>query len=112
MTMPFVNKKAVVSHCTCEYWISKSFIILGRAVVNNVSFSKPKKPPSNIVIIITNFALSVTLIPPYFPFQLSQHKGGHFMKTDLQTARRNLNSPNIKTRKRALKIIKQHKKIK
>ena len=31
------------------------------------------------------------------------------MKTDLQTARRNLNSPNIKTRKRALKIIKQHK---
>ncbi|QDW83786.1 hypothetical protein DWB95_02170 [Staphylococcus pasteuri] len=34
------------------------------------------------------------------------------MKTDLQTARRNLNSPNIKTRKRALKIIKQHKKNK
>ncbi|MEX2955955.1 putative metal homeostasis protein [Staphylococcus pasteuri] len=34
------------------------------------------------------------------------------MKTDLQTARRNLNSLNIKTRKRALKIIKQHKKIK
>lgn len=34
------------------------------------------------------------------------------METDLQTARRNLNSPNIKTRKRALKIIKQHKKIK
>lgn len=33
------------------------------------------------------------------------------MKTDLQTARRNLNSPNIKTRKRALKIIKQHKII-
>lgn len=30
------------------------------------------------------------------------------MKLDLQTARRNLNSPNIKTRKRALKIIKQH----
>ena len=30
------------------------------------------------------------------------------MKPDLQTARRNLNSPNIKTRKRALKIIKQH----
>ncbi|MBL7564769.1 putative metal homeostasis protein [Staphylococcus saccharolyticus] len=30
------------------------------------------------------------------------------MKQDLQTARRNLNSPNIKTRKRALKIIKQH----
>ncbi|HDJ1334042.1 putative metal homeostasis protein [Staphylococcus aureus] len=28
------------------------------------------------------------------------------MKLDLQTARRNLNSPNIKTRKRALKIIK------
>ncbi|HEH3209083.1 TPA: putative metal homeostasis protein, partial [Staphylococcus aureus] len=26
------------------------------------------------------------------------------MKLDLQTARRNLNSPNIKTRKRALKI--------
>ncbi len=33
------------------------------------------------------------------------------MKNDLPTARRNLNSPNIKTRKRALKIIKQHKKI-
>lgn len=32
------------------------------------------------------------------------------MKLDLQTARRNLRSPNIKTRKRALKIIKQHKK--
>ena len=31
------------------------------------------------------------------------------MKLDLQTARRNLNSPNIKTRKRALKIIKQQK---
>ncbi|MCC4220104.1 putative metal homeostasis protein [Staphylococcus saprophyticus] len=27
------------------------------------------------------------------------------MKLDLQTARRNLNSPNIKTRKRARKII-------
>ena len=27
------------------------------------------------------------------------------MKQNLQTARRNLNSPNIKTRKRALKII-------
>lgn len=26
------------------------------------------------------------------------------MKTDVQTARRNLNSPNIKTRKRALKL--------
>ena len=34
------------------------------------------------------------------------------MKLDLQTARRNLNSPNIKTRKRALKIIKQHKEQK
>ena len=33
------------------------------------------------------------------------------MKLDLQTARRNLNSPNIKTRKRALKIIK-HKRAK
>lgn len=32
------------------------------------------------------------------------------MKLDLQTARRNLNSPNIKTRKRALKVIKQHKR--
>ena len=32
------------------------------------------------------------------------------MKLDLQTARRNLNSPNIKTRKRALKIIKQTQK--
>ncbi|MCE4963789.1 putative metal homeostasis protein [Staphylococcus haemolyticus] len=32
------------------------------------------------------------------------------MKQDLQTARRNLNSPNIKTRKRALKIIKQYKR--
>lgn len=31
------------------------------------------------------------------------------MKLDLQTARRNLNSPNIKTRKRALKIIKHTK---
>lgn len=27
------------------------------------------------------------------------------MKQDLQTARRNLNSPNIKTRKRALKLL-------
>ncbi|HHC9962079.1 TPA: putative metal homeostasis protein [Staphylococcus aureus] len=34
------------------------------------------------------------------------------MKLDLQTARRNLNSPNIKARKRALKIIKQHKRAK
>ena len=34
------------------------------------------------------------------------------MKLDLQTARRNLNSPNIKTRKRALKIIEQHKRAK
>ncbi|HCZ9926315.1 TPA: putative metal homeostasis protein [Staphylococcus aureus] len=34
------------------------------------------------------------------------------MKLDLQTARRNLNSPNIKIRKRALKIIKQHKRAK
>ena len=33
------------------------------------------------------------------------------MKQNLQTARRNLNSPNIKTRKRALKIIKKHKFI-
>nr|WP_277953136.1 putative metal homeostasis protein [Staphylococcus sp. acrmy] len=32
------------------------------------------------------------------------------IKQDVQTARRNLNSPNIKTRKRALKIIKQHKR--
>ena len=31
------------------------------------------------------------------------------MKLDLQTARRNLNSPNIKTRKRALKIINNTK---
>ena len=36
------------------------------------------------------------------------HKEEDMMKQDLQTARRNLNSPNIKTRKRALKIIKQH----
>ncbi|MBF7016312.1 putative metal homeostasis protein [Staphylococcus durrellii] len=34
------------------------------------------------------------------------------MKQDLQTARRNLKSPNIKTRKRALKVIKQHKRNK
>ncbi|MBF7030572.1 putative metal homeostasis protein [Staphylococcus kloosii] len=34
------------------------------------------------------------------------------MKQDLQTARRNLKSTNIKTRKRALKIIKQHKRNK
>ncbi|MGI2269156.1 putative metal homeostasis protein [Staphylococcus cohnii] len=34
------------------------------------------------------------------------------MKLDLQTARRNLNSPNIKTRKRASKIIQQHKRNK
>lgn len=34
------------------------------------------------------------------------------MKLDLQTARRNLNSPNIKTRKRACKIIQQHKRSK
>ncbi len=39
-------------------------------------------------------------------------QGGIEMKLDLQTARRNLNSPNIKTRKRALKIIKQHKRAK
>ena len=32
------------------------------------------------------------------------------MKQDLQTARRNLKSPNIKTRKRALKIIKQYRR--
>ncbi|MBM7134639.1 putative metal homeostasis protein [Staphylococcus lugdunensis] len=32
------------------------------------------------------------------------------MKQDVQTARRNLKSPNIKTRKHALKIIKQHKR--
>ncbi|MHD0396879.1 putative metal homeostasis protein [Staphylococcus simulans] len=32
------------------------------------------------------------------------------MKQDLSTARRNLSSPNIKTRKRALKIIKAHKR--
>ncbi|CEF17942.1 putative metal homeostasis protein [Staphylococcus xylosus] len=34
------------------------------------------------------------------------------MKLDLQTARRNLNSPNIKTRKCARKIIQQHKRNK
>ncbi|RNM26108.1 putative metal homeostasis protein [Staphylococcus ureilyticus] len=34
------------------------------------------------------------------------------MKLDLQTARRNLNSRNIKTRKRARKIIQQHKRNK
>ncbi|RIM87807.1 hypothetical protein BU109_05350 [Staphylococcus xylosus] len=34
------------------------------------------------------------------------------MKLDLQTARRNLNSPNIKTRKRARMIIQQHKRNK
>ena len=34
------------------------------------------------------------------------------MQLDLQTARRNLNSPNIKTRKRARKIIQQHKRNK
>ncbi|MGX0212495.1 putative metal homeostasis protein [Staphylococcus cohnii] len=34
------------------------------------------------------------------------------MKLDLQTARRNLNSPNIKTLKRARKIIQQHKRNK
>ncbi|ADC86727.1 hypothetical protein SLVCU150_2245 [Staphylococcus lugdunensis VCU150] len=38
------------------------------------------------------------------------NKGGDNMKQDVQTARRNLKSPNIKTRKRALKIIKQHKR--
>ena len=32
------------------------------------------------------------------------------MKQDLQTARGNLKSPNIKTRKRALKIIKQYRR--
>lgn len=32
------------------------------------------------------------------------------MKQDLQTARRNLNSPNIKTRKHALKRIKSFKR--
>ncbi|CAL28817.1 putative metal homeostasis protein [Staphylococcus carnosus] len=34
------------------------------------------------------------------------------MKLDLSTARRNLHSPNIKTRKRALKVIKSHKRNK
>ncbi|MDE8329248.1 putative metal homeostasis protein [Erysipelothrix rhusiopathiae] len=32
------------------------------------------------------------------------------MKNDRSTAYRNLKSPNIKTRKRALKIIKQYRK--
>lgn len=32
------------------------------------------------------------------------------MKQDLQAARRNLKSPNIKTRKRALKMIKQYRR--
>lgn len=31
-------------------------------------------------------------------------------KNDLSSAYRRLTSPNIKTRKRALKVIKQHKK--
>lgn len=34
------------------------------------------------------------------------------MKQDLSTARRNLSSKNIKTRKRALKIIKAHQRNK
>ncbi|MDU1274973.1 MAG: putative metal homeostasis protein [Staphylococcus epidermidis] len=33
-------------------------------------------------------------------------------KTDLSSAYRRLKSPNIKTRKRALKIIKQHQRSK
>ena len=33
-------------------------------------------------------------------------------KTDLYSAYRRLKSPNIKTRKRALKIIKEHKRNK
>ena len=33
-------------------------------------------------------------------------------KTDLSSADRRLKSPNIKTRKRALKIIKEHKRNK
>lgn len=33
-------------------------------------------------------------------------------KTDLSSAYRRLKSPNIKTRKRALKIIKKHKRNK
>ena len=33
-------------------------------------------------------------------------------KTDLSSAYRRLTSPNIKTRKRALKIIKEHKRNK
>lgn len=33
-------------------------------------------------------------------------------KTDLSSACRRLKSPNIKTRKRALKIIKEHKRNK
>lgn len=33
-------------------------------------------------------------------------------KTDLSSAYRRLKSPNIKTRKRALKIIKEHKRNK
>lgn len=32
-------------------------------------------------------------------------------KTDLSTARRMLRSPNIKTRKRGLKVIKQAKRL-
>ena len=32
------------------------------------------------------------------------------MKQDFQTARRNLKSSNIKTRKRALKMIKQYRR--
>lgn len=52
-----------------------------------------------------NSYLQNTINPLYY-----MNKGGDNMKQDVQTARRNLKSPNIKTRKRALKIIKQHKR--
>lgn len=52
-----------------------------------------------------NSYLQNMINPSYY-----MNKGGDNMKQDVQTARRNLKSPNIKTRKRALKIIKQHKR--
>ena len=56
-----------------------------------------------VIITITNNLISFIIV---------LYKEEDKMKQNLQTARRNLNSPNIKTRKRALKIIKQHQRSK
>ncbi len=43
--IPFTSKKPVVSHCTLEAEISKSFISVGNAVVNKVWFKTVQKVP-------------------------------------------------------------------